>query len=67
MCFGGSSPAPAPAVIPPPQAAISPAAPAVRQNTAAQIQQQAGTTLLTGGQGQALPGNDFGKKTLLGQ
>jgi hypothetical protein len=47
--------------------AQTPTSAAVRQNTAANVQ-QAGTTLLTGGMGDAASlANNLGKKTLLGQ
>jgi hypothetical protein len=69
MCFGGGAPsAPQPAM--PPQAAIAPTAPAVRGQLLLTDQRQ-GTTLLTGGLGDPLLGNQLannqlGRKTLLG-
>lgn len=64
-CGGGGVPAPA-APPPPPQLAQTPSAPSVRQTTAATSAQAYGSTLLTGGDGEAITANQLGKKTLLG-
>lgn len=67
---GGGSPPPPPPPPPPPQLAKMPDAAAVRADTAASNVAQGGvtpsTTLLTGGQGQAIDPTTLGKKTLLG-
>lgn len=70
MCFGGSSPPPPPPPPPPPQIAKMPDAAAVRSATATQNVAQGGvtptTTLLTGGQGDAISASTLSRKTLLG-
>ncbi len=71
MCFGGSSaPSAPPPPQPPPQLATSPDVAAVKASTSANNIAGGGvtpsTTLLTGGQGQAIDPATLGKKTLLG-
>ncbi len=69
MCMGGSPPPPPPPP-PPPQLPKMPDAAVVRASTSSQNIAQGGvgpsTTLLTGGQGDAITSDKLGKKTLLG-
>ena len=69
FCGGGGSPPPPPPP-PPPQLAKVPDAAAVRADTASTNVATGGiqgkSTLLTGGQGQAIDQAILGKKTLLG-